>query len=89
MIHHYLSQLDVSEQHRRGFSQAVGNLPKFILEGRLATVLPALIERTKVSCAETEKWAEGRRDAVKAINAIVKTFGVAKGHKGWMKPGPK
>ena len=74
--------MDTSELHRRGFSQAIGNLPAFVLKGRLATVLPALIERTKVTCLETEKWAEGRRDTVKAVNSIVKTFGVVKGHKG-------
>jgi hypothetical protein len=114
--------------HRRGFSQAIGNLPAFVLKGvnfinvkranflyerrfgsfflvtyvetrrsyekfvcltlmkltkgRLAYVLPALIERTKITCLETEKWAEGRRDTVKAVNSIVKTFGVIKGHKG-------
>jgi hypothetical protein len=62
--------------------QAIGNLPKLILQGRLATILPALIERTKVNRTETEKWAEGRRDAIKAVNSIVKTFGVVKGHKG-------
>jgi hypothetical protein len=62
--------------------QAIGNLPKLILQGRLATILPALIERTKVNRIETEKWAEGRRDTIKAINSIVKTFGVVKGHKG-------
>ena len=36
----------------------------------------------QVTCPETEKWAEGRRDTVKALNSIVKTFGVVKGHKG-------
>jgi hypothetical protein len=82
LIHHYLSQLDISELHRRGFSLAIGNLPQCILKGRLATVLPALIGRTKVTGPETEKWAEGRRDTVKALNSIVKTFGVVKGHRG-------
>ena len=48
LVNHYLSQLDTTELHRRGFAQAIGNLPTFVLKGRLATVLPSLINRTKV-----------------------------------------
>ena len=48
LVNHYLSQLDSTELHRRGFAQAIGNLPAAVLKGRLATVLPSLINRTKV-----------------------------------------
>ncbi len=82
MTKHYLSKLDASELHRRGFTQAIGNLPGFVLRGRLDMILPALINRCKIS-SETEKWAEGRRDTVKAINSIVKSLGVVKESNGW------
>lgn len=81
LIQHYTSQLDVSELHRRGFSLAIGSLPTFALKGRLDFILPTLIGRT-VPSARTEVWAEGRRDAVKAIGNVVKTLGVHRGHKG-------
>jgi hypothetical protein len=84
LMSHYMSQLDVSEINRRGFALALGSLPKNVIQGRLDKILSALIEKTKVTKA-TELWAEGRRDVVKAINNIVKTVGVAQGHRGKLK----
>jgi len=49
-----------------------------VLRGRLDKILTELIDRTRIISPETEKWAEGRRDSVKAINSIVKTLGVQK-----------
>ena len=46
---------------------ALGALPKFALTGRLDVVLPALIACTTVQNSSEEKWAEGRRDAVRYI----------------------
>ncbi len=81
LLKHYMSQLDRSELHRRGFALALGSLPKFAIQGRLDKILAALIQRT-VPTSQTEFWAEGRRDAVKAMNNLVKTAGVARGHLG-------
>ena len=78
LFSHYLTQLDGSENHRRGFALALGSLPKNVLEGRLDKLLPALIDKTIIT-PSTEVWAEGRRDVIKAIINAVKTVGVAKG----------
>ena len=81
ILEHYLSSLDQSELHRRGFSLALGNLPKTVLKGHLDKVLSVLIEKTKIT-KTTEVWAEARRDVIKAIINIIKTMGVSQGHNG-------
>ena len=109
VIKSYLSNLDGSENHRRGFSLALGSLPQFALTGRLDQVLSALIMRCAVSPSpaitslspcrgtgtnllvepdgkkifgpEQDRWAEGRRDVVRAISRIVKTVGVRPGNQ--------
>ena len=72
LISHFTSQLDQSELHLRGFSLALGSLPRNVLEGRLEQLLPILIDKTKIE-KKSELWAEGRRDAIKAIVNIIKT----------------
>ena len=52
---------------------------KFFFLFRLDDILPSLIACTSVQNSAEEKWAEGRRDAAKAITNIVKTFGVESG----------
>ena len=106
VIKSYLSNLDGSENHRRGFSLALGSLPEFALKGRLDQILSALIVRCSVSTSaavsslspcrgsnatllvedgekifgpEQERWAEGRRDVIRAISRIVKTVSVHHG----------
>ena len=55
---------------RRGFSSALDVLLGSILKGKEEEVIHALIK-----CSEgTEKWAEARRDAVKALGSIVFLF---------------
>ena len=103
VIKSYLSNLDGSENHRRGFSLALGSLPHVALKGRLDQILSALIVRCSISDStsvtslspcrdsgtvllvedgkkvfgpEQERWAEGRRDVLRAIAKIVKTVGV-------------
>ena len=49
-----------------GYSLALGALPKFMLSGKLRAVLSGLIAASEITKKE-EKWAEGRRDALKAI----------------------
>ena len=77
LIKHYVSQLDTSELHLRGFALALGSLPQNVLRGRLHQLLPVLIERTAVTDKKFELWAEGRRDVIKAIMNIIKTVGVS------------
>ena len=82
IINHHLSNLYDSELIRRGHCMALGALPSSQLAGRLDDILPALIDCTMVKNPAEEKWAESRRDAVRAITNIVKTFGVVKGNDG-------
>ena len=72
MVNDYLSDIDNSELHRRGISLALGSMPKFALEGRLEDILKRLVKCTEIT-KDTEKWAEGRRDAIIAINKIIET----------------
>ena len=81
LMDHFFSSLDQSELHRRGFSLALGSLPKSVLKGRLDKVLSVLIEKTKIT-KNTEVWAEARRDVIKALINIIKTMGVSLGHDG-------
>ena len=81
LIQHFMSNLDNSELHRRGFSLALGSLPSNVLKGRLDKILPVLIAKTKIT-KNTEVWAEGRRDVIKAIINITKTVGVSEENQG-------
>lgn len=82
IVNHYLSNMHETELTRRGHAMALGALPKFALTGRLDVVLPALIACTTVQNSSEEKWAEGRRDAVRAVTNIVKSFGVESAQSG-------
>ncbi|XP_060577597.1 tubulin-specific chaperone D-like [Ruditapes philippinarum] len=78
VIERYLRQLRASlEISRQGHSLALGALPKFMLVGKLRPVLGGLIQATQITEKE-EKWAEGRRDALKAITCVCNTVGVDK-----------
>ena len=54
-----------------------GSFPKFALRGRVCEILTRLSSCLEIT-KDTEKWAEGRRDAIKAITAIVATVGVSR-----------
>ena len=58
-----------NEQHRKGFSLALGSLDTALLQGRHDEVIENLIQCTRFS-EGTEKWAESRRDAVKALTNV-------------------
>ena len=81
LIQHFISQLDNSELHRRGFALAIGSLPANVLKGRLDKILPTLIDKTLIT-KNTEVWAEGRRDVIKSIINITKTVGVSEENRG-------
>lgn len=51
---------------RKGFSLALGALPKFFLQGQLEVVFTSLFEAAEIKEKE-KKWVEARRDAIKAI----------------------
>ncbi|XP_041970319.1 tubulin-specific chaperone D isoform X1 [Aricia agestis] len=78
LIDHYLEQLSNTGVNgltlRMGFSRAIGSLPGFILNEHLERIVDALIECTKVT-ENTQKWAEGRRDAVLGLTEICRTLG--------------
>lgn len=51
---------------RQGHSLALGAMPQFFLTGKLRSVLVGLIQATQIT-QKDEKWAEARRDALKAL----------------------
>ncbi|XP_052769851.1 tubulin-specific chaperone D-like isoform X2 [Mya arenaria] len=78
MIEKYLRQLRASQEiTRQGHSLALGALPEFMLRGKLRPVLAGLIQATQITDKD-QKWAEGRRDALKAITSVCKTVGVVR-----------
>lgn len=62
-----------TEVTRMGYALALGSLPKFMLEDHLGVIMETLIESLNIK-VETLKWAESRRDAVKAISSICVTM---------------
>ncbi|KAK2571739.1 Tubulin-specific chaperone D [Acropora cervicornis] len=60
-----------------GFSQALGSLPKFMLKSRLKVVFEGLISASQVS-NDPGKFAESRRDALKALARIACTVGLSR-----------
>lgn len=62
-----------TEVSRIGHALALGALPKFMLQGHLENIINSLIHSLTIT-TETAKWAESRRDAVKAIASICVTM---------------
>ncbi|KAL0832793.1 hypothetical protein ABMA28_000957 [Loxostege sticticalis] len=82
LIEKYCEQLRNAGVHglvlRMGFARAVGSLPKFVLAEHQQLIIHSLIECTKVTEA-TQKWAEGRRDAVMGLTDVCQTQGIVGG----------
>jgi len=72
LVTSFIGRLGDGEMVRRGFSSALGVLPGSILRGKEEEVIHALIKCSKIT-EGTEKWAETRRDAVKALGSVVCT----------------
>ena len=72
LVSSFIGKLEGAEMVRRGFSSALGVLPGSILRGKEEEVIHALIKCSKIT-EGTDKWAEARRDAVKALGSIVFT----------------
>lgn len=66
-----------TEVVRMGHALALGALPAFMLQDDLNDILEALISVTYIT-PETFKWAESRRDAAKALTAILVSLNDAK-----------
>ncbi len=49
-----------------GYGLAIGQFPRFFLEGKLDVVFTSLTEACQITEKEM-KWAEARRDAVKTF----------------------
>ncbi|CAH1175633.1 unnamed protein product [Phaedon cochleariae] len=62
-----------NEHTRMGFGLALGCLPKFVLLGNFDEVVSALMEASKIT-PNTAKWAESRRDSVKALSSVSRTM---------------
>ncbi|XP_050312705.1 tubulin-specific chaperone D [Anthonomus grandis grandis] len=75
IISHYVSELngETRQSSRMGHALALGSLPKHILHPNLDVVISALIGASTITAA-TIKWAESRRDAVKALTSVVTTM---------------
>lgn len=63
---------------RMGFARAVGSLPKLVLTEQLPIVIQSLIDCSKVT-EHTQKWAEGRRDAVVGLTEVCQSQGIVNG----------
>ncbi|XP_033744746.1 tubulin-specific chaperone D-like [Pecten maximus] len=76
VISRYLKELKSPvEISRMGYSLAIGAIPKFFIKNKLRSVLSGLMGASRVTEKE-KKWAESRRDAVKAITGVCQTVGV-------------
>ncbi|XP_066141125.1 tubulin-specific chaperone D [Euwallacea fornicatus] len=75
LVKNYVAEMsmEVKQSSRMGHALALGSLPKHILRPNFRFVVDSLINCTKISTA-TAKWAESRRDGVKALTAIVSTM---------------
>ncbi|KAJ8961404.1 hypothetical protein NQ318_014649 [Aromia moschata] len=75
LVSEYVSELlsTTNQVNRMGHALALGVLPKFILQPNLDYIIVSLIESTIITPV-SQKWAESRRDAVKALTSISTTM---------------
>lgn len=65
-----------SQQARMGNALALGNMPRFILTGRLPHTVDQLC-RAAETTPTTKQWAEARKNALGALAQICQTMGVS------------
>lgn len=84
IIKQYVSELlSITNQiARMGHALAIGALPKFMLQPNLELIIVSLIESTLITPV-SQKWAESRRDSVRALTSIATTMAadIGKGKK--------
>lgn len=75
VVNNYVKELSSTnfQVTRMGHALAIGCLPAFMLKPHLEMIVKALIEATVIT-ATTTKWAESRRDAIKALTSICVTL---------------
>lgn len=70
ILNNYIGELSTSNQvTRMGYALALGAIPAFMLRPHLDDVINSLISTTVITL-DTLKWAESRRDAVKALTSV-------------------
>ncbi|XP_030759284.1 tubulin-specific chaperone D [Sitophilus oryzae] len=71
----YISEIrsETKQSTRMGHALALGSLPKYILQPYFEDIFSSLINASKIT-PNTLKWAEGRRDSIKALTSIISTI---------------
>lgn len=69
---HELNNATIQEV-KMGHALALGSLPKFVLVANLSIIINALIKSLETTLT-TQKWAEARRDALKALTNLTVTL---------------
>lgn len=76
LVNNYINELSCLNQTARlGYAMAIGNLPKFMIKGKVDELVSALLESLKIT-EPTLKWAESRRDSIKALVSLISTIGL-------------
>ncbi|CAG9762163.1 unnamed protein product [Ceutorhynchus assimilis] len=65
--------MEIKQSTRMGHALALGSLPKYILQSNFQLVFDALIDAAKINVT-TAKWAEARRDCVRALTSVIVTM---------------
>ncbi|KAK9710946.1 Tubulin folding cofactor D C terminal [Popillia japonica] len=75
IVNDYVNQLSSTnfQVTRMGYALAIGCLPSFMIRPHLSMIIKALIESTVITTVTT-KWAESRRDSIKALTSICTTL---------------
>ncbi|XP_044262327.1 tubulin-specific chaperone D [Tribolium madens] len=75
LVNGYIEELQKTSQQevRMGHALALGALPKFVLGANLGIIIDALIGTSQVNHL-TAKWAESRRDSIKALTLLIETM---------------
>ena len=77
-IQQYLGCLrSETESTRSGYAQAIGSLPKPVIQGRLMVILEGLFRATQITNPSETSFAYARRDAINALTRVCLTVGVA------------
>lgn len=82
LINYYMKEAvsTTVEYNRMGHCLALGALPKFVVEDHVDEIVNSLLNCCSIS-NETLKWAESRRDAIKALISLATTLADEMGKK--------
>ena len=86
LVDTYIHELASTSQQevRMGHALALGALPKFMLTSHLSSVIGALVQAAQITPI-TSKWAESRRDSIKALAGLAVTMAdeIGEGREVW------